>query len=451
MASPRKSPQHQGAHGPSPSPDLEAINKIDIASFVSGVISTAPTGSPYYNYHFESPEHTSFYYIMEGTRRVNTAVRIYQGRKTEIRKARFSNNIVQDIYKAGVMHGGKFKENLRQAIHEACSHPTYQKELFEKAWRLYSEQVPYKHHPLIIIKESEPDRDATISEVHFKLEAPHGGDGLPVGGDGLPESNFPPDLLAAMRATKLKRVEPGETIVKELIHHSLLDIETGMVMRDRQILRAGMVVTSLAARLYRGRTDIFQRQTESYTGPLMAFIMDMSGSMSATWPRALAVMGAVAHTLNRAGAATICIGFASDGDHNFLYQFQDVNEAFDIDRFHAFRPPSGNADAAAVEYCRRQLQNMEQESREPKKKYIIMFSDEQPCGMTYRSSNNTTKDGNDYRTLNEALALCRTSNIITISALARRDINEGISYNARMFTSDPETTMHRLMEKMGVL
>ena len=444
MASPRKSPQHQGAHGPSPSPDLEAINKIDIASFVSGVISTAPTGSPYYDCRFESLEHISFYYIIEGIRRVNKAVRIYQGRKTEIRKARFSNNIVQDIYKAGVMHGGKFKENLRQAIHEACSHPTYQKELFEKAWRLYSEQVPYNNQP--VMAESKPDRDATNtnSEVHFKLEAPHGG-------DGLPESNFPPDLLAAMRATKLERVEPGETIVKELIHHSLLDIETGMVMRDRQILRAGMVVTSLAARLYRGRTDIFQRQTESYTGPLMAFIMDMSGSMSATWPRALAVMGAVAHTLNRAGAATICIGFASNGDHNFLYQFQDVNEAFDIDRFHAFRPPSGNADAAAVEYCRRQLQNMEQESREPKKKYIIMFSDEQPCGMTYRSSNNTTKDGNDYRTLNEALALCRTSNIITISALARRDINEGISYNARMFTSDPETTMHRLMGKMGVL
>src|SRR3972149_3188972 len=169
------------------------------------------------------------------------------------------------------------------------------------------------------------------------------------GGHGFPDVKIPPDLDSAMRVTRLKLVNPGETIVKELIHHSLLDIETGMVMRERQILRAGMVVTSLAARLYRGRTDIFQRQTESYTGPLMAFIMDMSGSMSATWPRALAVMGAVAHTLNRAGAATICLGFASNGDHNFLYQFQDVNEAFDIDRFHMFRPPAGNADAAAVE------------------------------------------------------------------------------------------------------
>src|SRR3972149_2522127 len=164
------------------------------------------------------------------------------------------------------------------------------------------------------------------------------------GGHGFPDVKIPPDLDSAMRVTRLKRVNPGETIVKELIHHSLLDIETGMVMRERQILRAGMVVTSLAARLYRGRTDIFQRQTETYTGPLIAFIMDMSASMSDTWPEALAIMGAVAHTLNRAGASTICIGFAASDRHNLLYQFQDMDEAFDIDRFNIFRPPSGTAD-----------------------------------------------------------------------------------------------------------
>jgi len=448
MTSPKKSPQHERAHSlktPSRYPKLEIINKIDVASFVGGVMSATPIKQSYYDCCFESPQHKSFYLILEATRRVNKAVLTYKGRKADIKRARFSGRTIQNIYEAGVMSGGRLEENLKRAIHEASSHPTYQKELFEKAWSLYNTQVQYGHQPKIQLWEPEEGPMGTISGAYEKVE-------IFRGGDGLLKFNIPPDLLAAMKATRLKRVTPGETIVNELIHHSLLDIETGMVMRERQILRAGMVVTSLAARLYRGRTDIFQRQTEAYTGPLMAFIMDMSGSMSLTWPRALAVMGAVAHTLNRAGAATICIGFSATGKHNFLHQFQDMNETFDIDRFHTFDPPSGNADAVAVEYCRRQLLNMEQESREPKKKYIVMFSDEQPCGMIYRHGNSLGQSGNDYATLNEALGLCEESNIMTISALVRGGYgNNGLCYDTRMNVSDPETTLNNMMEKMGLL
>ena len=315
--------------------------------------------------------------------------------------------------------------------------------MFNKAWELYKEQVHIQ--PVIRPQQLEKDdtEDDTI-DIHTLTT-------LPYGGDGIPKSNLPPELSSAMKATKLVSIEPGETIVKELIHHSLLDIETGMVMRDRQILRAGMVVTSLAARLYRGRTDIFQRHIESYTGPLMAFIMDMSGSMRSTWPGALAVMGAVAHTLNRAGASTICLGFSSDLC-NHLYQFQDVDETFDIDRFHGFDPPSGNADAVAVEYCRRQLLSMEQPSREPKKKYIIVFSDEQPCGMVYKTAGGLSIGGNDGATLNQALDLCKMSGVTTISIRWRgKRRGPGLRYDTRMHIDNPEITLNRIMEKMGVL
>ena len=450
MAFPRKSPQHQKAHSPEIPIQfpLGITNKTDVASFIKGVAANTPTDNQYYHCGFESDQHVLFYQILEATRCVNQAVLTYRGRKTEIKKARFSSGVLQDIYVAGVMSGGNFQENLRRAIHKACNQPAYNEELFRKAWGLYEKQVPLKKQLRYIAE------DATVTDqgIHSTTLTMPVGVHKRHGGDGLPESKPSLGLLAAMRATRLCYIKPGETIVKELIHHSLLDIETGMVMRDRQILRAGMVVTSLAARLYRGRTDIFQRQTESYTGPLMAFIMDMSGSMCATWPRALAVMGAVAHTLNRAGAATICIGFAAQ-DYNFLYQFQDMNETFDIDRFHIFDPPSGNADAVAVEYCRRQLLSMEQEAREPKKKYIIVFSDEQPCGMFYlHNRTERRQEGNDSKVLDEALNLCGQSSIMTISALVGEEPRGwSLPYDARICTSDPETTLNRILDKMGVL
>src|SRR4030065_1238981 len=135
MASPRKSPQHEEAHSPQASqyPGLEITNKIDVASFVDGVTSTTPVKKSYYDCRFESPQHKSFYLILEATRRVNKAVLTYKGRKADIKRARFSRRAIQDIYEAGVMSGGGLEENLKRAIHEASSHPTYQKELFEKA------------------------------------------------------------------------------------------------------------------------------------------------------------------------------------------------------------------------------------------------------------------------------------------------------------------------------
>ena len=442
-----RSSQHRKAHAKKAQASLSAFqpsNKADLVSFVEGIASTTPIKCRYYHKDiFNSEQQQTFYIAVEATRRIKQATLVYQGRTVDTKRAKLPEGI-QDIYDAGVKsRGGKLNKELRKAIHEACSRPRYERELFEAAWKLWeksgSQRLPMAHR-------SQPSRAIRDNPVTDIIREP-----IPSGGPYFPDVKIPPGLHSAMRVTQLKRVNPGETIVKELIHHSLLDIETGMVMRERQILRAGMVVTSLAARLYRGRTDIFQRHIESYTGPLMAFIMDMSGSMASTWPGALAVMGAVAHTLNRAGASTICIGFAADDSHNLLYQFQDMDEAFDIDRFNIFSPPSGNADAVAVEYCRRRLLSMEQASREPKKKYIVVFSDESPCGMVYQGRSRSQL-GNDTRTLNEALNLCKTSNVMTISSLSRGECQlDELLYDARMYLSGPETTLNRMMERMGVL
>lgn len=430
---PAKSPQHRDAHGRGPG--LRASNKSDIASFVGGESANTPTGDYYHcvYYHcvFQTSTHRDFYYIMESTRRINRATLTYKGRKADIKTAKFRNKEVQQIYNAGVGSPCEFNEDLTQAIHKACNWPSYNKRLFEKAWELY----PGSHR----LHRPRPSR-AQGKLIELPFSSP-------------PSESKSPQLQAAMEATRLQRVDPGKTIVQELIHHSLLDIETGIVMRRPHILRAGMVVTSLAARLYRGRTDIFQRPTEAYSGPLIAFIMDMSGSMNCIWPDALAVMGAVAHTFNRARVSTICIGFSADEKHNHLYQFQDRDEAFDIDRFHIFKSHSGNADAVAVEYCRRQLLIMEQAYQESKKKYIVVFSDETPSGMTY-----LYKDRIDYygcvvdcATLNETLNLCKKTNTATISALPGPTSSDRLMYDARILISNPESTLNSILEKMSVL
>src|SRR3989304_6756789 len=124
MRSPVKSPQHQQAHGQQGS-YLKPSNKLDVASFVEGVASNTPLNESYYHCHFLSSEHSVFYYILEATRRVNNATLTYQGRTADIKKAIFSSRDIQDIYRAGVMSGGGFNEDLRQAIFNACSPPTH--------------------------------------------------------------------------------------------------------------------------------------------------------------------------------------------------------------------------------------------------------------------------------------------------------------------------------------
>ena len=103
MASPLKSPQHKQAHaGQSNTIQLTPTNKTDVASFIGGVSATTPVTGSYYQCNFQSPKHSSFYYMLEATRRINRAVLKYQGRKTNIKKAVFSNHIMEDVYRAGV-------------------------------------------------------------------------------------------------------------------------------------------------------------------------------------------------------------------------------------------------------------------------------------------------------------------------------------------------------------
>ena len=443
-----KSPQHRQAHDGrlrGLTVNLEVTNKTDTASFVNGVASSVSVPKMK---EYAAGIKLEFYCLLEATRLINQAANTqFQGRKRDIKEATPRDKMAGFIYNAGVGSRRRSILNrpLRRAIHKACNQSAFSPNLFKKAWELYN----YGELPKIRCL-SQPPTDEGIEDgpesVHYTKAL-----ALLGGRDGIDNTPCPARLEAAMRATVTNRVKPGMTVVEELLHHSLLDIETGMVMRERQILRAGMVVTNLAARLYRGRTDIFERHTESYTGPLMAFILDMSGSMSEYWPRALAVMGAVAHTLNRAGASTICVGFASSSYNNIIYQFQDAEEAFDIDRFHLIDCHNGNADAVAVEYCRVKLLEMDQTNGEPKKKYIIVFSDEQPAGMVYYAKGGNNRDGDDLRTLNQALGLCNISNIKTISILVNHHERETIKYHARTRMSTPEITLNRLLETMGVL
>src|SRR3972149_316155 len=125
---------------------------------------------------------------------------------------------------------------------------------------------------------------------------------------------------------------------------------------------------------------------------------------------------------------------------------QTIIEGFDPDRFHTeIYGPSGNADAVAVEYCRRVLLNMQQD--DTRKKYIVVFSDETPMGMRYKNGIH-----NDLRTLNEALKLCQDSRVETISVSTRRlmgfKADNVIDYQYRIDMSDPEKTLHRLVDVM---
>jgi len=427
------SPQHRRSHGKG-TVLLHPISGTDTDSFVEGacsnVILKGCSGLP--------ASQRSFYKVMEATRKTVLATATFQGRKRDIKECILKDDTQNAIYHAGV---GSSKcrhldKKVRRAIRKACIQPQFNRVLFDRAWELFKGYDPDRATGKIASRRRSLSFNAASSLNSSLSPSPF---------VALPSSALG-NLESAMSLLCIEEVPPRQTIIEGLLHYAPLDIETGIVMRKPQILRAGMVVTSLASRLYRGRTDIFTRRVESYDGPLIAFIMDMSGSMRGMWPYALTVMGAVAHTLSRAGSSTICVGFCASSYSNILYQFQGINEFFDPDRFHTeIYGPSGNADAVAVEYCRRVLLNMQQD--DTRKKYIVVFSDETPMGMRYKNGIH-----NDLRTLNEALKLCQDSRVETISVSTRRlmgfKADNVIDYQYRIDMSDPEKTLHRLVDVM---
>jgi len=426
------SPQHRRAHGKGTA-SLHPISGTDTDSFIEGSCSNITLRGCS---HLPASQR-SFYKVMEATRKTVLATATFQGRKRDIKECKLKDSTQNAIYHAGV-GSSKYRDldkKARRAIRKACIQPQFNRVLFDRAWELF--------------KGCNPDRAPSKMASRRPSLSLKAASSL---NSSLPPSPFvlPPtasgNLESAMSLLRVSEVSPKQTIIKELLHYTALDIEAGMVMRRPQILRAGMVVTNLASRLYRGRTDIFTRRVESYDGPLIAFIMDMSGSMIGMWPHALTVMGAVAHTLSRAGSSTICIGFCANYQYNILYQFQGINEPFDLDRFHtAINPPSGNADAVAVEYCRRVLLNMQQ--GDARKKYIMIFSDETPMGMRYKNGYH-----DDLITLNDALKLCRDSRVETISVSTRHLMgmvaHNVIDYQYRINMYDPEKTLYNLVDVM---
>ena len=363
--------------------------------------------------------------ILDTARAFNMATMVFPGRIHALDKFKSGDEATDAILQIGI---GKVVEGVSDELCEAIKDATYYPVLDSKKYQRVMDMLinevepplqpgcPSPQFARLFYADSESFAEGVVPGTASHAEYNEGNtsySNVPSGLKFKIKEDRTPGLESAMSMLRVRKVVPGLTCIRELDHSTLLDIETGLALREPVISRAGMVRTSLASRLYRGRTDIFEKHDKTPDeGPLMAFALDMSGSMGRIWPTALATMGSVAHTFNRAKSPTLCVGFASGERQNIIFEFQGVDDTFDIDRFRIISPPTGNPDAVAVEYCRNKLLEMEL-THGKRRKYLVVFSDEQPAGMCYRAR----LMAGDPETLRQAVSLCRKDNITTISVL----------------------------------